>query len=147
MCSSCKNIVTHHLDEGLVELENSKQVKKELIEGYLIHSVGFFKNDNGTQKIAIRLNEEITEELISKYTLGIHIKPYGSDSVYLPKGKNYISFDFVPKLSNFDDYKYIIKDFETSIKQIKSIRFFLYNLGKYEKRYGNNVTIKNVRLY
>lgn len=144
---SCENIQEHHLNEGLIELENSRIVGKDLIPGYSIHSVGFFKNDDGTHKLAIRLNSDINEKKVSNYNFGIHIKPTPRDLNNLPKGKNYVSFDFEPQLVKYGDYNYIIRIIKTPIKEIKSIRFFLYNLGAYERTYGNSILLKNIKLY
>lgn len=145
--TSCKDIVEHHLEQGLFELENSRIVEKSIIEGYEIHSVGFFKNDDGTQKIAIRLNSDISQEVISKYTFGFHIKLKKSEnSNPIEMKRKYLSFSFVPKLYTIGEYKYIIHDYQIKSKDIKSIRFFIYNLGKYKIKYGNDVFVKNIKL-
>lgn len=143
---SCTDIVTHHLNKGLDELENSRVVNEEIIKDFELKGIGIFKLDDGSYKIAFKLNENITNGTVTKYSLGVHVKVWKEDEHFLPKGKNYISWDCQPILEEYGDYKYIIIRVRTKIERIKSLRVFLYNRGKYKEQYGKNVIIRNIRL-
>jgi len=142
---SCKrDMVTHHLNKGLEELEHSRPINEKLINNYEIRKIGFFNLGNNNYKMALLLNHDIEPETVEAYTLGLHIK---TDSVeLLPKGKNYRSLDTIVALKTFNNHKYIVREFKTSIKQIESLRIFIYNLGVYKKREGSQIIVRNIGL-
>ncbi|TYC15646.1 hypothetical protein ES677_04705 [Bizionia gelidisalsuginis] len=142
---SCeRDMLTHHLNTGLEELEHSRPINEKLVSNYEIKKLGFFNLGHNKYKMALLLNDNIEPEMVEAYTLGMHIK---SDSLQLlPKGKNYISLDTTVTLKTFNNHNYIIREFKTPIKQITSLRIFLYNLGVYKKREGNQVVIRNIGL-
>ncbi|WCO01648.1 hypothetical protein [Psychroserpens ponticola] len=144
---SCTDIVTHHLNQGLEELEFSFDINQILIDDIKVESVGFFKLNDSIYKIAIKFNDEAINEDLNKYTLGMHIKPKDSDKHLLQKNKNYISWDFIPKLESYNNHKYVIRTLNSKVKHIKSLRIFLYNQGVYKERYGNNIILNNITLY
>ena len=142
---SCKrDMVTYHLNKGLEELQHSRPIKEKFIDGYEIQKVGFFKISNDSCKVALLLNDDIKKNVVESYTLGMHIKT--DDKSYIANGKKFRSLDSPVSLQDFNGNKYIIRTIQTPKKRIKSIMFFLYNLGKFKKSTGRNIVIKNIGL-
>ncbi|GAA0872759.1 hypothetical protein GCM10009117_19060 [Gangjinia marincola] len=134
------------MNKGLYELENSREIYKKINDEVSVQKIGFFKLDDNSYRIAIMLNDDITPEVIKKYSFGIHLKLEGDQAKFMPDGKSYLSWDFQPELHTFNDHKYIIREVNTPVRYIKKMRLFLYNRGKYKERYGDNIFITRVSL-
>jgi len=102
------------------------------------------------QIVYIEVPSTITEEIISKYKIGLHTYVQSEDMEKLldyskAKNRDYDSWDFNPMLTQLDGKTYIIKKMNTTIEQFLKIKIFLYNSAGYKGVIGDILEIKDIR--
>lgn len=142
--SSCNDNKTeqYHLSTGLLEYSKKRIVNETFVEGYSIESIAFFKNGDENKRLILKLNNDISEAFVEKYTMGIH-----AYSKELPKDnlKGFLIWDNKPYLEKTKNNSYISVDIKTRISVFDSINFFLYNREEYKGVESYLIRLKNVK--
>lgn len=134
--------VIKHFSNELIAIDN------DFNEEISIEGLSFFSQ--GSQKqIILRLNDKISDSILSKYKFGLHTYVNNEDKGKLmpyskSKNRNYDAWDFKPRITEIDGNQYIIKRISTPINKFTKIRMFLYNSSGYKGIIGNNIELENI---
>ena len=133
----------YHLQTGLSEYSKKRRINENFIENYSIQSIAFFNKGSENEQLVLKLNDDIPEEIVEKYALGIHAfsKELQEDNV-----KGFLIWDRRPLLDKVENNNYISVNVKTRIKVFDSINFFLYQREGYEHVIGNMIRLRNVKL-
>lgn len=139
---SCENrdkiaILSSGLDGYLLK----RGVDEHFIENYNVEEIAFFKKD-GNYELALKLNEDISQEFADNFSLGIHVYSNNINAL----NNKFGVWDVKPKIEKYKNHKYIIREFKEHINSIDSIIFFLYDIDKYRGIIGNRVIIRNIKI-
>lgn len=144
VCISCNNeTIEQSLENGLINYKTIRNINEPLLEGYFIKKVAFFKMDSTHYKFAFLLDNDVSNDSVSKYSFGLVVFP---EEEYITNNENYIVWGMQPNIINKNGYKYIIKEVDTKIKQMDSLHVFLYDRDQYRGVKSDMIRLKNIRL-
>jgi hypothetical protein len=139
-CDHIENMA--HLENGLSEYRKLRKMNEILVEGYTVKTIAFFDDKDNTRQMVLKLGDNVSSEVVEKYSLGIHA--YSEKALKL-ESRGFFIWDVKPELSRIGDHKYLIVNTKSSISQADSIIFFLYDRDKFRQVKGNRIRIKNVK--
>lgn len=128
----------YHLSNAMVNLENNIGIEDSLSSDVYLISFGFIQEANNDYYLALELNNNITEDIVTKYTFGLEIYVYEEDREYLlpyskSKSRLYDLRPFTPDLLTVNNNKYVIREFgKLTLKRYDKIVFYLYPRSGYE---------------
>lgn len=142
---SCEERVkSDYLKSGLEGYLKKRIIKEDFVDGFTLEEVAFFKKADDNYEMVLRLNNNLLENSIKKYSFGIHA--YESDKVNNNKGEAFKVWDIKPKIEIYEGHKYLIKDLKRPKQKIDSIVFFLYDREKYNGVIGNRIIVRNIKI-
>lgn len=137
------NDLNSNLQDGLKNYRKIRNINENLIEGYAIKKLAFFKKDSLHYKFVFLLNNDAVEDTIGNYSFGLVVF---ADKKYLPDDEDYLIWGMQPIIEKHGEYKYIVKDVETPINHIDSLHIFLYDRDGYKGVKGHLIRLKNIEL-
>ena len=146
---SCGKSLEGHLAQGLTSIEHTRLIEHTFKDNYTIDKMVFLKEEGQTFNLILKLSEDSSKDVIEAYSLGIHVyaKNENAQKATGERIKQDYTWDFKPVLEISNKHKYIIRQIETPIKRIDSMRLFLYDRDKYKKKsYGKGLWVKNLGL-
>ncbi len=137
-CISCtEKDMSTHLRTGLNEYVIKRKLNLSFVDNYTVKSIAFF-NTESQQQLVLEMNENVSQQTIDKYMLGVHGYKEGITSMLV--------WNYKPELQKFGKYTYIITNVKTPIVRLDSMRLFLYQREGYKHVIGNMIRIKNIKL-
>ena len=145
LCFGCKNeTYQQSLENGLENYSVIRNINDQLVEGYPIQKLAFFKKDSTNYNFVYLLGNSLVKDTIEFYSLGMVVFP---TQEYMPKDKNYLIWSLQPTIETINSHKYIITDIETNIKRMDSLNIFLFNRDGYKGVLGEKmIRLKNIKL-
>lgn len=138
-----------HLETGMHGLKNNVGIEDSLSSDVYLVSVGFILENDNKHTFVLELNNDITNEIVSKYTFGIEFHLLEKDKEKLSpyaKSKERL-FDLKPFKSDLyvvDEYRYVISNMSVpEVQDIDKILFYLYP----ESGYKGKVLGKKLELF
>jgi hypothetical protein len=110
---------------------------------YSVKRLAIFKEDSINYKFVLQLNNNVAEDTVANYSLGMVVF---TDKEFLPNNEKYLIWGMQPIVEKHGDYKYIVKEVETSIKHMDSLHIFLYARDGYRRVLGSMLRLKNIQL-
>lgn len=132
-----------NLQNGLKNYRKIRNINENLIEGYAVKKLAFFKKDSIHYQFVLLLNNEAVKDTIENYSLGMVVY---ADKRYLPANDEYLIWGMHPTMEKHGEFKYIVKDVETPIKHIDSLHIFLYDRNGYKGVESRMIRLKNIEL-
>lgn len=145
LCLGCSNeTYQESLENGLENYYKIRNIDDQLIAGYPIQKLAFFKKDSTHYDFVYLLGNEAIKDSIEAYSLGMVVYP---TKEYKPKDKNHIIWSFQPILETINNHKYIRTAIETKIKRMDSFHVFIFNREGYKGVLGDKmIYLKNIKL-
>ncbi len=141
---SCSDIsLETNLEDGLTSYRKVRNINESFIEGYTVNKIAFFKKDSINYEFVLKLNNEVEEDTVANYSLGMVVF---TDKKYLAEEQDYLIWGMQPTIKQYGDYKYIIREVETPIKYMDSLHIFLYARDGYKGVRGSLIRLKNIQL-
>jgi len=115
-----------------------QKVDKKLGENFIVKSFGISEGKKEDDfKIVVILSDFATESSVSKYSFGMQIFLPKEEREKLNLKKEYIDWNFNPKMYSDGKVNYIYLDRRTTIRRIDSIRCYSYDRDNYKGTIGN----------
>ena len=133
----------YFLLNGLEGYRKARTINQFMVEGYEINKVGFVKTEKGKLELIVKLNDEIEQETINKYSLGLYAY---ANNKYLSYKQNELHWNVHPKFYNIGSSKYLIDTINLAPTKMDSLVFYLFDRDKYRKIIGNRVVLKNIAI-
>jgi hypothetical protein len=145
LCLGCTNeTYQESLENGLENYKVIRNIDDQLIEGYPIQKLAFFKKDSTHYNFVYLLGNDAIKDSIEAYSLGMVVFPAKE---YMLKDKDYLIWSLQPSIETFNNHKYIRTDIETKIKRMDSLHIFLFNREGYNGVLGSHmIRLKNIKL-
>jgi hypothetical protein len=141
---SCNESLTYHdhLRAGLSEYSKKRIVNEKFVENYMVQEIALFSFEGEGKRLVLKLNNDISEDTVEKYTLGIHAftKRLPADNM-----KGFLIWDRKPHLEKAGTNNYVSVEIKTGITSFDSINFFLYDREEYTRVESNLIRLKNIK--
>ena len=136
--------LNYHLANGLVELENNIGVEQKFSNEVYLRSFTFYKKDENHYDLILELQDDITEDIVSKYTFAVEgfVVDYEIENLSdyaKQKDRKHEAWFGTPKLTKVNNHCYIILDVNTKLKNFDLIKFFLFDKDGYKGDIGERI--------
>jgi hypothetical protein len=143
--------LNYHLANGLIELENNIGVEQKFNNDVYLRSFAFFETDKNQYDLIIELQDDITEDVVSKYTFAVEGFVKGDELEKLSdyaksKKRTHEAWFGKPKLFKVNNRCYVILDIKTKLRNFDLIKFFLYDNKGYKGDIGERILFYDYKI-
>ncbi|GAA3777152.1 hypothetical protein GCM10022271_06670 [Corallibacter vietnamensis] len=142
---ACKPKVELYLERGLDILSNKKELKFKIYQDLIIDELGVIRDQKENKKtLVFKLNKSVTDTFFKTENL-LGVRVWIEDK---NKNKRIENWDFKPKLTQVNDYKYIIKEIFVKEHQIKKMKLYIYqNRDNKKHKVGKDTLLHKINTY
>lgn len=145
--SDLKNL-NYHLANGLRDIDNRVGVEQKFNAEVYLRQFAFYEKDDNEYNLILELQDDIAEEIVSKYTFAVEGFVVGDELSNLSdyaKRKNRLhdAWFGTPKLTKVNKRCYVILHVETKLKHFNLVKFFLYDKDGYKGDIGSRIIVRN----
>lgn len=143
--------LNYHLANALKEVDNSIWVEQKFNNEVYLRSFAFYENDENHYDLILELQDDITNEIISKYTFAVEGFVIGDELNNLSdyakkKDRDYDAWYGTPELKIVNDHRYVILDVKTKLKNFDLIKFYLFDKDGYKGDIGERILFYDYKI-
>ena len=143
--------LNYHLSKELEEIDNSIGVEQKLTDDVYLRSFAFFEKGENHYDLILELQDDITDDVISKYTFAVEGVVEGEElkklSDYaISKNRDYEAWYATPKVIKANKFKYVIIDIKTKLRHFDILKFYLFDKEGYKGDIGERVLFYDYRV-
>ncbi|NGX83043.1 hypothetical protein [Aequorivita sp. KMM 9714] len=141
---SCKKKnIDNYLELGLENYRMSRNINQNFIDNYGIDKVAFYRIDNNSLKVVLKMSNESNKQKIDSLSLGAYVYV---DNKYIGVNDSKLDWNTKPVLRYSNNHKYIIDTITIPNKTIDSLVFYLYDRDSYKRIIGTRIYLKNIKI-
>lgn len=141
---SCKPKTQLYLERGLDILSNKHELNYRINEDVIVNELGIIRDQKeGKKTLVLKLGDSATNTIDKDIVIGLTVWIIDKD-----KKKRIEKWDFIPKFTQVNKYKYILNEIIIVEDQINKMKIFLYKKKEgRENKIGPIITLNKVNTY
>ncbi|WP_066222824.1 hypothetical protein [Formosa haliotis] len=136
--------LNYHLETALKYLKNSRGIEQKLSNDVYLRGFGFYKKGENHYDLILELQNDITNDMVSKYTFAVEGFVTEDEEAKLSeysktKNRLYDAWYGTAELTRINNHCYVIIDVKTKIDKFDLIKFYLFDRQGYNGDVGERI--------
>lgn len=143
--------LNYHLKLALKEIENSQGVEQKFNDEVYLRGFAFYEKDQNHYDLILELQDDITDEVVSKYTFTVEgfveddqlhkLSDYAKS-----KNRTYEAWFVAPELKKVNNRCYVILDVVTKLEKLSVMKFFLFDKDGYQGDLSERILVYDYKI-
>lgn len=143
--------LNYHLADALGGLDNNIGVEQKFNNEVYLRNFAFYEKDENHYDLILELQDDVTEDVVSKYTFAVEGFVVGDELKNLSdyakkKDRTHDAWYGTPDLTRVNNHSYVILDVKTQLKNFDLIKFFLYDKDGYKGDIGERILFYDYKI-